>query len=257
MITAVYIPALIWVKWVLEIDRKGLRGGAVSPNVAEILDGCRLFSAVQPECFGRLVTIARIAKFGKGKVIFREGEECRGMYVVGSGLVRVFKTGPQGKEHVLHMAGPGQTFAEVAAIGGFNVPASAEAVATTTCALLPADSFRKALEEDHALCLGMIGGLTLWVRHLVGLMEGVVLRDAAGRLARFLLDSAAGDDDLIELPTLKRHLASHLNLTSETFSRTIRRLVDAGLIAEPGGSRLKLLDRHGLHKVAEGLAPEI
>ena len=257
MISPVYTATLIWVKCVRERGPKSLQGAVVSSNVAEILDGCRLFSAVEPECFGRLVTIARMARFGKGELIFREGEECRGVYVVGSGLVRVFKTGPQGKEHVLHMAGPGQTFAEVAAIGGFNVPASAEAVAPTTCVLLPMDRFRKALEEDHTLCLGMMGGLTLWVRHLVGLMEGVVLRDAAGRLARFLLDSEVGDDGLIELPTLKRHLASHLNLTSETFSRTIRRLVDAGLIAQPDGSRLKVLDRDGLHKVAEGLAPKI
>jgi CRP-like cAMP-binding protein len=226
-------------------------------NVAEILDGCRLFSAVQPESFQRLVTIARLVKYRKGQPIFREGQPCPGVYVVGSGLVRVFKTGPQGKEHVLHMVGPGQTFAEVAAVGGFDLPASAEAVAATTCALLPMDRFKRALEEDHGLCLGMLHGLTLWVRHLVGLMEDVVLRDAAGRLARYLLDSEVDSTGLVELPTLKRHLASHLNLTSETFSRTIRRLVEAGLIAEPDGSHVRLVDRAGLHKVAEGLAPKV
>jgi CRP/FNR family transcriptional regulator len=225
--------------------------------VAEILEGCRLFAAVQPASFARLVTIARLVKARKGELILREGQECPGVYVVGSGLVRVFKTGPQGKEHVLHIVGPGQTFAEVAAIGGFDVPASAEAVAPTTCALLPMDRFKKLLEEDHALAQGMMSGLTLWVRHLVGLMEGVVLRDAAGRLARFLLDAEADDRGRVELPSLKRHLASHLNLTSETFSRTLRRLVDAGLIAEPDAGHVEVVDRAGLEEVAAGQGPEI
>jgi len=229
----------------------------VSLNVAEILGGCRLFSAVEPAGFQRLGVIARLVRYRKDQLIFREGQECPGVYVVGNGLVRVFKTGPQGKEHVLHMVGPGQTFAEVAAIGGFEVPASAEAVAPTVCALLPMDRFRKALEDDHALCLGMMAGLTFWVRHLVSLMEDVVLRDAAGRLARYLLDAQAGPDGLVELPTLKRHLASHLNLTSETFSRTLRRLVEGGLIAEPDGNQVQVLDREGLDKVAQGLAPKV
>jgi CRP-like cAMP-binding protein len=229
----------------------------VSLNVADILDRCRLFSAVQPAGFGRLVTIARIVRFRKGERIFRDGQECPGVYVVASGLVRLFKTAPSGKEHVLHMVGPGQTFAEVAAIGGFDVPASAEAVAPTTCALLPADRFRKTLEDDHSLCLGMLKGLTLWVRHLVGLMEDVVLRDAAGRLARYLLDAAADEAGPVELPSLKKHVASHLNLTSETFSRTLRRLIEAGVIRQGDDNRVELLDHEKLRLIAAGLAPEI
>lgn len=229
----------------------------MSLNVADILNECKLFSEVQPPGFQRLAIIARICKFRKGQVIFREGEDCPGVYVVGSGLVRVFKTGAGGKEHVLHMVGPGNTFAEVAAVGGFELPASAEAVSESTCVLLPMDRFREALESDHDLCLGMMAGLTLWVRHLVNLMEDVVLRDAAGRLARFLLEAKPDRDGTIELPGLKRHVASHLNLTSETFSRTLRRLVEAGLIAQPEGTRVRLLEPDKLRQVARGLFPTI
>jgi CRP-like cAMP-binding protein len=56
---------------------------------------------------------------------------------------------------------------------------------------------------------------------------------------------------------LKRHVASHLNLTSETFSRTLRRLIEAGLIAEAGNARLRLLQPKKLRQVAEGLFPKL
>lgn len=190
-------------------------------------------------------------------MIFRDGDPSPGAYVVGTGLVRVFKTGAAGKEHVLHIVGPGKTFGEVAAVGGFGCPANAEAIAPASCVLLPGDLLRKALQEDHELCLGMLTGLTFWVRHLVGLMEDVVLRDAAGRLARFLLESDPQSDGAIELPALKRHVASHLNLTSETFSRIMRRLTDAGLIAELGNNRLRLLDLEKLDAVARGVLPKV
>jgi CRP/FNR family transcriptional regulator, dissimilatory nitrate respiration regulator len=228
----------------------------MEPNVITILSNCRLFEGLSATSFNRLVTIAQLRRFDKGRIIFRQGTECPGVFIVGSGLVRVFKTGSGGKEHVLHMVGPSDTFAEVAAIGEFECPASAEAVAPTVCALLPLHQLQAALAEDHDLCLGMLKSLTFWVRHLVGLMEDIVLRDAAGRMARYLLNAPADDDEQIELPTLRRHVASHLNLTSETFSRTLRRLTDAGLIAQSDENRIRLLDRERLRRAAEGEFPE-
>ncbi len=193
-------------------------------NVVDILHGCELFSAVEAAGFRRLATIARLCQFRKGQAIFREGEPCPGVFVVGQGLVRVFQTGRGGREHVLHMVAPGGSFAEVAAIGEFPLPASAQAVKKTVCVLLPQDRFRQSLAEDHELCLGLMTGMSLWVRRLVRLMEDITLRDAAGRLARYLLELAESNptaECTVALPSLKRYVASHLNLTSETFSRTL------------------------------------
>lgn len=226
-------------------------------GVADVLHDCRLFARVPPEGFQRLVVIARLCKFRKEEPIFRQGDPCPGVYVVGNGLVRVFKAAATGKEHVLHMVGPGGTFAEAAAIGRFPCPANAETIAPTVCALLPTDLLHKALEADHQLCLGMLTGMTLWVRHLVGLMEDIVLRDAAGRLAGYLLSAKRSEGDQIELPGLKRHVASHLNLTSETFSRTLRRLVEAQLIDEPDANHIRLADPKKLRLVAEGRFPKL
>ena len=56
-------------------------------DVVDNLSNCRLFTAVPPQCFQRLVTTARLCKFKKGQAIFREKEDCPGMYVVGKGMV--------------------------------------------------------------------------------------------------------------------------------------------------------------------------
>jgi len=229
----------------------------VTSSVEEILSRCQLFAQVDPIRRQRLVEVSLVRRFAKGVRVFREGDACPGVYVVGSGAVRVFKTGAGGKEHVLHMVGPGQTFAEIAAIGGFPCPASAEAIAPTTTALIPYEPFRKAISDDHQLCLEMMTGLCFWVKHLISLMEDIVLRDATGRVARFLLDAEAELDGSIKLPGLKRHIASHLNLTSETFSRTLSRLIEAGLVVEQADSRVELRDRQGLQAVSEGLFPQL
>jgi CRP/FNR family transcriptional regulator len=122
---------------------------------------------------------------------------------------------------------------------------------------LPQERFRQTLAEDHELCFGVMTSLTIWVRRMVMMVEDITLRDAAGRLARFLLDAPRTDDGTVKIPGLKRHVASQLNLTSETFSRTLRRLIDAGLIAEVDSVRVRLVHPKKLRQVAEGLFPKL
>jgi CRP/FNR family transcriptional regulator len=219
-----------------------------------IISGCSLFHGVSPAHRRRLVDMARRVTFAAGKLVFRQEDPCPGIYCVGSGVVRVFRIGAGGKEHTLHMAGAGQTFAEVAVIGGFPCPAYAEVTQAAQCALLPAPAFLAMIRDEHAFCLELLVGMSHWVRHLTGLIEDIALRDASGRVARHLLqtsqDARSRDGGLVGLAGLKKHIASHLNLTSETFSRVLRKLADAGVVELVDDKRLRIVDRDALESLS-------
>lgn len=220
---------------------------------ARIVDGCRLFARLQPAARSRLAGMARLSEFSAGDTLFRQGDPCPGVYIVGRGLVRVFKLAPSGKEQVLHMAGPGSTFAEAAVIGGFNCPAFAQAVESGCAAVIPASGFQEFLRTDHQGCIDLLASLAGWLHHVVDLLEDLTLRDAAGRLARHLIQHA-GTDGQVQLPSMRKHLAGQLNLTPETLSRTLRRLDADGCISTERDS-IRVLDQQRLSAVAEGLYP--
>lgn len=226
-------------------------------NAADsILRNCKLLGRLSPESLALVRGMASVRRFEKGARIFEQGGPCPAFHCVGAGAVRVYRLAPTGKEHVLHVAEPGSTFGEVAAILGMPAPASAEAIQSTVCAVLPAAALQAALKTNHPLCLQLLTGMAGWVKHLVGLLEDIVLRDASGRVARHLLEAgSAADSEFFQLRLLKRDLASQLNLTSETLSRTLRRLLDSGLIETGEGQRLRILDRAALEEVARGLLP--
>lgn len=227
----------------------------MTESIGDILASCDFFAEIQEDSLDRLASMARQKHYAKGELIFRQGEPCPGLFVVGTGSVRIFKAAASGKEHVLHIVGPGGTFAEVAVIGRFACPAFAEAVKETSTVLLPRGPLVRELESNHALCLQLMGGMARRVRHFVGLMEDIVLRDASERLARYLLEVGAGESEPFTLPKLKKDLASQLNITSETLSRTLRRLADAGLIEQLDGQRLRIVRREELQYLADGIYP--
>jgi len=234
--------ALIWIK-----PTRNLR----CMEKAAIITDCSLFRGVSPERQRRLVDMARRVAFQAGTLVFRQNDPCPGIFCVGTGLVRIYRIGAGGKEHTLHMAGPEQTFAEVAVIGGFPCPAYAEATQASQCALLPTKSIMAMLRDDHDFCLELLIGMSHWVRRLTGLLEDITLRDASGRVARHLLQTKQDARGTVGLAGLKKHIASQLNLTSETFSRVLRKLADSGVIDLVDEKRLRIVDRAQLEVLSE------
>ena len=226
-------------------------------SALDILGRCRFFRGLSHESLRKIGAMARVVRYEKGRMLFRQGDDCPGTVVVGSGVVRIYKIAANGKEHVLHFASPGMTFLEVASIGRFECPAYAQALEDTVCVLLPQQPFVRALEADHGLCLQLMSSMAGWVKQLTGLLEDIVLRDATGRVAQYLLRGrGAGGGAEFKLPTLKKELASHLNLTSETLSRTLRRLVECRLIELPDPQHIRIIDPQALSEVADGLLPQ-
>ncbi len=227
-------------------------------DVEATLKNTRLFAKIAPESIKKFVEMAVTREYSKGARIFSPGEPIPGIFMVSSGFVRLYKIAPNGKEHILHLAGPGSTFAEAAVLGGFPSPAFAEAVEDTDCLLLPSKPFVQALRDDAELGLQLCAGMAMWVRQLIGQLEGVVLQDAAGRVARYLLKAMQEDQGHeVRWPSRKKHIASHLNIASETLSRTLRQLREANLIEEGEAGALRVLDRAGLEEVADGLFPKL
>lgn len=228
----------------------------MSGEVRRHIDRCPTFGGLDERHRELLAEASSLHRVGAGTMLFRQGDPCPGIVVIAEGAARVFKLAASGKEHVLRLVEPPQSFLEVAVIGGFDCPACAETAEPTTYVVVPNDVFRGMLERDHDFCLQLLGGLAFRVRSLIGLLEDIVLRDATARIASHLLANSDRRSGAVTLHGSHKDLASHLNLTPETFSRALRRLSQAGVIAQERGA-LTILDRGGLENAAEGAFPRL
>lgn len=210
--------------------------------IATVLQSVELFRKLDDVHLETLVGMAVSRTFRQDESIFRQGDACPGLYVVDQGLVKVFRNGPRGQQHILHLCGPNQTFAEVAVFGDFDLPASAVATCATASVLIPADRLRSELATNHGLCLQMLAGMAFWARHFVELLDDIVLRDATERVVRVLCDAPRDEDGWLRLPGRKKDLANHLNLASETFSRVLKKLREESVIEVGPNHAIRVID---------------
>jgi len=68
----------------------------------------------------------------RGEVILLEGEPAEALFFVASGAVKVFKTSAEGKEQILNIVRPGESFNDVPIFDDGPNPASAQAMGPDT-----------------------------------------------------------------------------------------------------------------------------
>jgi CRP/FNR family transcriptional regulator len=211
-----------------------------------------IFSSLPKKHMDKLESISQTRKYPAGKIIFIENDPGIGFYGIIDGKVKIFKISPFGKEHILHIFGQGEIFAEVAVFAGQNFPANAMALEESVLTFFPRDRFKSLLADNPDLSLSLLGLMSMRLRQLVNKVEELSLKEVPARLAtHFLLLRENTGRDEFDLDVNKSQLAALLGTIPETLSRVIRKMKDEGLI-KVMGSKIELLDIQSLDQLATG-----
>lgn len=219
---------------------------------ANLMTSLPFFRNLEPTLLEKLAAITKVRKVDRGQTLFRQGDPAEGMFFLVEGRVKIFKLSPDGKEHILHIVGPGQGFAEAALFMAGGYPAFAQTMAKSTILSLPKTAFVDLITREPLISLGIIASMSGYLRRFADRIEDLALKDVSARLARWVLDKADETGrDFWELEITKGQLAGQLGTVSETMSRTLRRFQDAGVL-QVRGKFMKVLDRAALERTASG-----
>jgi len=212
-----------------------------------------LFNDLSLQQLDEVGSIISDKKYKKGELIFADGDDGIGFYIVISGRVKVYKVSPDGKEQIMHIFGPGQPFAEVPVFEGSRYPANAEAMEQCRLFFFPKKDFIKLIQANPSLSMNMLASLSQRLKQFSRLIESLSLKEVPGRLASYLLymSDKNGSIEEFELDIAKSQLASLLGTIPETLSRIFTRLSQHDLIRIQG-PMIAILDRTGLEDLAEG-----
>jgi len=210
---------------------------------------CRELDAEELEALSRVVSLRRVSK---GEILFLQGDEAEGFYLLLAGGVRIYQVSAEGKEYTLHRIRPGEMFAEAAIFKGRTFPANCTAMENSVVAFFPKADVIDLLTRSPQISLKMIGALSAFVRDFNRQIEDLSLKEVPARIASYLLRmSEKSGSRSFTLDTTKTELATSLGTTSETLSRNFRKLKELGAIRVVGND-ITLVDIPRLQAIAGG-----
>lgn len=221
-------------------------------EVFSIISKTPLFKGLSEENLASVAKISIEKKYKKMELIFSDGDDGNGFYIVIDGKVKIYKLSTEGKEHILHIFGPGHPFGEVPVFAGQHFPANAQTIAESRLIFIPRAKFVELITASPSLAMNMLAVLSMRLREFTVQIENLSLKEVPGRLASYLIELVAEQDARgdVELNISKRQLASLLGTIPETLSRIFSRMMDDNMIAVNGRS-IRIVDYPALSALAE------
>lgn len=210
------------------------------------------FTGVGPDIVARLDSTAHSRHYQAGSTIFTEGDQCAGFHVLVDGMVRIYRVSPEGRMHTLSLLKPTAPFNEVAAVDGGPNPYNAVAVIQTRVLSISHSGLMDLLTSEHDLLKNYVQALAHVNREYIERLEDMTFRTIPSRLAKLFLHETTYADQISEAPTqlTQEDIASILGTTREVVGRSLRGLLNAGLLRKEG-RQVYIADRHGLEHLAE------
>jgi len=217
------------------------------PIPLELLKSIPYFSGLSPEELEAVRQVVFEKTAERGEVILLEGEPAQALFLVASGAVKMFKTSPEGKEQILNIVRPGESFNDVPLFDDGPNLASAQAMVPVVLYGIKKAELKAILKQHPEVTLNIIRALAQQVRQLVSLVEDLSFRHVLSRVAKILLEYAS--DGTGPRPRLtQQEIAAMAGTAREVVGRSLKTLEEEKLI-KLERHRIVITDRQALEQL--------
>jgi CRP/FNR family transcriptional regulator, cyclic AMP receptor protein len=224
-----------------------------SSSKLSVLRKHEIFSDLDNEALEQLGRYAKHTMLKRGATIFSKGDPGNSLYAVVAGTVKISISSPDGRNAILNLVGPGETFGEMSVLDGQT--RSADAIANTNCEIYVIDrrDFLPFMRNQPALSMKFIELLCTRLRWTSDQVEQVILQDLPGRLASALIGLAERRKLEPESQTIsitQQEISEMVGMTRESINKQLRAWAARGWVRLEHGA-IVVLDPVSLRELAE------
>lgn len=184
-------------------------------------------------------------RVARGQAVFHAGQGTGLVYIVREGCIRLYKMLSDGRSINLALLGPNTVFTQEDMNNGIARGSIAEALVDSTVAVVDFSTLAALIAESPSLAAAIVNGTTRRLTEMQTLVEQLLARDTAVRLATTLLNLAecfgrptADKMTAITIPLTHQSLAGMIGSNRVTVTRKLLQLQESGAVRSLGRNAL-------------------
>lgn len=191
-------------------------------------------------------------QFKRGEILYEEGSRINGFYCVVRGIVKIFKTGFDGKDQILMFAKPGDIIGFRSTITGELACTTTKIIEDSSICYIPGELVKQFVKSNGDFAMDLLELACQELGEANDYITDIAQKTVRERLAEVLIHLKwtfnLDNENFLQISLTREELANIVGTATESVIRLLSEFKQDRLI-ELHGRRIKILDEAKLIKI--------
>ncbi|MBU8891176.1 MAG: Crp/Fnr family transcriptional regulator [Bacteroidales bacterium] len=191
--------------------------------------------------------------YKRGSVIYHEGSRTNGFYCINSGIIKIFKTGIEGREQIIAFAKKGGIIGYRSILSNELACSSAKVIEDATLCFVPAETLISLVKTNGNFSMAMMQQTCKELGEANAFLTDIAQKTVRERLAEVLLNLKdtfeLNEDNVLQISLTREELANIVGTATESVIRLLSEFKNDRLI-DLNGRKITILDIKALEKIS-------
>ncbi len=213
-----------------------------------------VFKNLTPENREQLDSEKITKEYKKGTILYKEGTKINGIYCVNEGVIKIYKTGNDGKEQIVAFAKPGEICAFRSVLSNEPACSTAEVIQDSVICYIPSTTLFSFIKTNPTFSLSLLQLTCKELNYANEFIKDIAQKTVRVRLAEVLLklENNFGSDSegFLKIILTREELSNIVGTATESVIRLLSDFKTEKLILI-SGKKIKILNRSLLQKITD------
>jgi CRP/FNR family transcriptional regulator, polysaccharide utilization system transcription regulator len=191
--------------------------------------------------------------YKRGDVLYQEGNRINGFYCINKGIIKIFKTGFDGKEQIIRFAKQGSIIAYRSVVSNEPACTTAEVIEDCQVCFIPSEILITLVRSNSSFSFELMKLACHELEESNSFITDIAQKTVRERLAEVLLnlveEFGLDENSYLKISLTREELANIVGTATESVIRLLSEFKSDKLI-ELHGRKIKVLDRKSLVKIS-------